>query len=161
MSDLPSTITHPEAFRRSIAPDFDGVFNWEWMRGIYPRKVMPMDFDGVVELNGWFFIFETKDPGKAVPEGQKYTFKRLPEMCIVFYIEGKELPKRMAVMHKGKWVSPGWYSGLDHCRAALIEWTQWIETNPFPGLDSVVPNKLKLTTITESASAYWKSKGWG
>ena len=159
MSSLPPTITNPEAFLRSPAAGFDGIFNWEWVRGVFPRGIMPMDFDGVVELAGWFLTFESKDKGKKVPTGQALTLKRLPEMFVVFFIEGKQEPDRMRVMHNGEWVSR-WFVGLDHCRAALVGFGRWMQNNPFPKLDSVQSNKVQIGTLTDSANAYWVSKGW-
>ena len=95
---LPSTIHSPAAFNRSPAAGADGVFNWNWTKGCFDKldKIGPMDFDGVVERNGQFLVFETKDAGKAIPRGQFITLIQAHALgCFtIMLVEGKEAPER-------------------------------------------------------------------
>ena len=65
-------IVRPEAFAQSPSADFDGVFDWDFLRPAFAgTKIMPMDFDCVVERGGKFLCFETKNKGVEVPNGQR------------------------------------------------------------------------------------------
>jgi len=64
-------------FQSNPPAQFDGVFNWDFLKGAFGPRIEPMDFDGVVERNGYFLIFETKTPGTLVPDGQTITFENL------------------------------------------------------------------------------------
>jgi len=99
--NYPSTILHPDAFTKSqwhiVCPycerviGFDGIFDWRWvMQAIgYDKgktRIMPMDFDGVIERHCHFLIFETKDVGKEISQAQQWTLKRLRKaksICIM------------------------------------------------------------------------------
>lgn len=70
-------IHSPERFRQAQPANFDGVFEWDFLSGCFPRGIMPMDFDAVVEIGGHFLVFETKEPGKKVDIGQAQAFKKL------------------------------------------------------------------------------------
>lgn len=50
-----------------------------------------MDFDGVVEINGNFIVFETKAEDVPVPQGQVRTFKALLRnpAWTIFLVNGK------------------------------------------------------------------------
>jgi hypothetical protein len=88
-------ILYPQAFKRSLPAGFDGVFDWDFLRGCFPRGIMPMDFDGVVEINSRWLIFETKDVGKDIPAGQLQALRRLfkfQSFTLVF-LWGKSSPE--------------------------------------------------------------------
>ena len=130
---LPDTIKNPEAFMRSITPiecpgcklvfPFDGPFNWKWLTGCFsPLDILPMDFDGVVERNGHYAIFETKDSGAEIPRGQRITLDqlRVARTFTVFAIWGKEMPEQCSVIgmdgiHES-------VEGVDKIRAKVAEW---------------------------------------
>jgi len=76
-SPLPNTIIFPEAFQKSLPPGFDGIFDWGFLRGVFGKTITPMDFDGVVERHGHYLVFETKDEGKEIPQGQLLTLNNL------------------------------------------------------------------------------------
>jgi hypothetical protein len=68
---LPATIIYPKAFEREKSANFDGVFDWTWLCGIFPRaKIKPMDVDASVEINNWFLNFETKAYGRKIDDAQ-------------------------------------------------------------------------------------------
>lgn len=93
MRDRPSTIKHPRGFAESAPPGFDGVFDWSWTLDAFAgTKIQPMDIDAIVERNGQFLIFETKDEGVQIPRGQMITLERLHQIrCVsLFLVWGKE-----------------------------------------------------------------------
>lgn len=74
------TVNYPAAFNRSPSAGFDGVFDWDFLKPAFsPTKIMPMDFDGVVERGGRFLCFETKSGIVPIPQGQVLTLKALVE----------------------------------------------------------------------------------
>jgi len=74
---LPDTVYNEELFIKSLPAQYDGFFDWSFMRGLFPRGIMPMDVDGMVELGGKFIIFETKAPMAMIPDGQRFTQQAL------------------------------------------------------------------------------------
>jgi hypothetical protein len=94
-------IHSPENFKADPPAGFDGQFDWDvfkengcWGNG----KINLMDFDGVVERNNHFIVFETKDEGKGVSEGQRMTLDSLrrARSFTVAYLWPKSPPfKRM------------------------------------------------------------------
>lgn len=52
---------------------------------------MPMDWDGVVEVNNRFLVFETKQPGAPIPRGQEMALwgAVLTGYFTVFIVYGK------------------------------------------------------------------------
>lgn len=77
MQKLPDTIYNEELFIKSLPAQYDGFFDWSFMRGTFPRNIMPMDVDGMVEINNQFIIFETKGKFAMIPDGQRYTQQAL------------------------------------------------------------------------------------
>lgn len=74
------TVTYPDAFHRSPAAGFDGVFDWDFLIPAFEGTgIQPMDFDGVVERNGQFLVFETKEGNKPIPFGQQLALERAVE----------------------------------------------------------------------------------
>lgn len=102
-------IYSPENFNANLPAGFDGQFDWDifkesgcWGNG----KINLMDFDGVVERNNHFIVFETKDDGKSVSTGQKITLDslRFAKTFTVVYLWPKYPPfKKMEIQfHNGK-----------------------------------------------------------
>jgi hypothetical protein len=93
-------IRNPDNFATWLPALFDGQFHWDFLfpafrvpfadgRGM-SDKFQPMDFDSVVERNGRILIFETKDPGKAIPKGQAITLGAAWIMgATIFHVCGK------------------------------------------------------------------------
>ena len=75
--NLPSTIYNQELFIKSLPAQYDGFFDWSFMTGTFPRGIMPMDVDGMVEMHCQFIIFETKALMAMIPDGQRYTQQAL------------------------------------------------------------------------------------
>ena len=100
-NDLPSSIKYPETFIRTLPPGSDGVFDWSWSSGATKgTNISPMDLDGIIEKNGNFIIFETKNPGVPVALGQRITLTRLYENLntTVVIIQGKIIPEMIKTM---------------------------------------------------------------
>jgi len=68
-------IEHPNTFNLMRPAQFDGVFNWDFLDGVFPRKIKPLVFDAVIEVNGYILIFETKTSNSTIPKGQLYTLE--------------------------------------------------------------------------------------
>lgn len=115
MSDLPKTILHPETFRKSqwsiVCPHcnsligFDGVFDWGWVidgiRAVDPAsRILPTDFDGVVERHSHYLIFETKDNGVPITKGQGWALERLriARSFTVMKVWGKRNPEKITMV---------------------------------------------------------------
>jgi hypothetical protein len=124
-------IHHARAFYRDPAAGFDGLFLWDWLHGAFGPKIMPMDFDGVVERGGFFLVFETKDPGVPVPRGQVFTLDRLTDdykWTVIFCAKRPKdidgwivLTRDGRTQHRGdardlwRWCA-GWYARVNSCR---------------------------------------------
>lgn len=71
---------------------FDGQFHWDFLKpAFYGTKVMPMDFDAVIERYSSCLIFETKDNGKNISLGQSLTLTnqwKRPDTTII-HVQGK------------------------------------------------------------------------
>jgi len=124
------TIKYPNRFAEARPAGYDGLFDWDFLRGCFPRGIMPMDFDGVVELGGQFLVFETKQPGKQPEEGQILCFKALLEISnfTIFMLYGKT-PKtitRLIVYHlkKREDINP---ATKDDVISETIKWAEGIE----------------------------------
>lgn len=71
-------IQHPDAFNQSKPANYDGLFDWDFLRSAFePTKIEPTDIDAVVERCGNFLCFETKAPGVEIPMGQAMALERL------------------------------------------------------------------------------------
>lgn len=51
--------------------------SWDWMRGCFPRGIMPTDVDGMVEIRGSVLFIEQKRPGASLSNGQRIALKTL------------------------------------------------------------------------------------
>jgi hypothetical protein len=125
------------AFEGSLPAGFDGEFNWDWMRNLFPRGIMPMDFDGVIEIGGHFGVFETKDYGVPIPKGQYHTLSRLGAEWYVFFIEGKDSPLTLRKMNRGRWrLDRKWvasieeaqvWEGVEDISQEIARWAKWAD----------------------------------
>ena len=80
-----------QLFEASLPAGFDGLWDFDVLEGCFPKGVSPMDFDGVLEHNGQFLIFETKMPGAEMPRGQQRCFEALLKKggFTIFFVGGK------------------------------------------------------------------------
>jgi len=88
---------------------YDGRFEWDWIFECFPRGIMPMDFDAVVEINGHFLIIETKMPDAKVPVGQFRCLSQLhkAKSFVVVILWGKDKPEYFEYIRRnGEYKSP-------------------------------------------------------
>lgn len=124
---LPSTIKHPDTFRRAAPAGFDGVFDWSWTQGCFgDTRITPMDVDGIVERRGQFLIFETKDVGVQIPQGQLFTLQRLHRMgaFTVMIIHGKQTPEICHCWYPSSEIKTTLH-GVDAARDFVARWYRW------------------------------------
>lgn len=63
-------ILYPDRFAKAAPAQFDGKFEWDFLFPAFTRGIQPMDWDGVVECNNRFLVFETKSEGVSISRGQ-------------------------------------------------------------------------------------------
>ena len=83
-------------FERWLPAAFDGEFDWDFLALAFKgTKIMPMDFDAVIERMGHFLIFETKSKGKSIDVGQSITLTTAWKQkgFSVIHVEGKTAPE--------------------------------------------------------------------
>jgi len=136
----PVTVKHPDTFYQSqwhiVCPHcgeevgFDGVFDWGWLieaiRNVDPKsRIMPMDFDGVVERHGHYLVLETKDTGVPIPNGQLITLAGLqsPKDFTVMKIWGKTDPETIELTTRQGKVFTG--RGIKTAIKWVEKWFKW------------------------------------
>lgn len=78
MNDLPSTIKYPGAFKASLPAGHNGIFDWSFLSPVFEgTKIEPMDIDAMVERHRKILLFETKEPGRQIPQGQVIALEAL------------------------------------------------------------------------------------
>jgi hypothetical protein len=123
----PSTIYNPEKFQQKLPAGYDGAFDWTWTAGCFGNtKIEPMDFDGVVERCGNFLLFETKEAGKEIPEGQRITLETAFNTGVftIICVWGKRSPEVIEVWHPEITARPR-YNGVDAARRVVSRWFEW------------------------------------
>ncbi len=89
-------IQHPKRFQEAAPAGFDGVFEWDFLKPAWrPTKIEPMDFDAVIERRMQFLVFETKDDGVPIKDGQRITLESLVRtgFFTVILLRGKTAAK--------------------------------------------------------------------
>jgi hypothetical protein len=69
------TIYRKDQFGLWLPADFDGVFEWDFLDGAFGPSIRPMDHDCVIERNGQFLVFETKQSGATLKTGPRIAFE--------------------------------------------------------------------------------------
>src|SRR3990167_4021830 len=121
-------IRYQDNFNNSVGRDFDGVFEWDYLDGIFPRGIMPMDWDGVVEINKKFLVFETKDVGIEVPKGQLWALQRATMVgpFFVIIIWGKKIPESYQLIVKGE-IRDVQECNEEDIKTLCRKWVEWAE----------------------------------
>jgi len=71
-------IKYRRRFWEARPANFDGVFDWDFLLPAFAgTKIQPTDIDGMVERYGRILLFETKNPDKDIPLGQRIAFETL------------------------------------------------------------------------------------
>jgi len=96
-----------DRFNQWLPALFDGEFDWDFLKPAFNgTKIMPMDFDAVVERRGHILIFETKAPGTDVSVGQRITLTtEWKRGASIIHLEGKtpETIVRSAIYWEGSY----------------------------------------------------------
>ena len=151
--NLPATIKHQNGFLHSPAAGYDGVFDWSWTQGCFGTgRITPMDFDGVVERKGNFILFETKNLGVPIPQGQMYTLEAAHRLgCFtIFFIHGKTEPESANIWYPGKRLRET-HEGVDAIKNQVSAWYAYAEKNPKNGIDVSFLNKRVKRLEDENA----------
>lgn len=65
-------------FEQWLPALFDGEFDWDFLLPAFNgTKITPMDVDCCIERKSHFLMFETKDDGQAIAQGQRITLTNL------------------------------------------------------------------------------------
>lgn len=128
-------IRNPAEFLKSKMPVV-----YDWLKGAFPRGILPTDIDGEVEINGRFLRFEFKHESRlrngCVPKGQAMYFKRLTEVSptTVFFIgfdqEGD--PTCVQIYGAGGKVQPLKEVTKQNIRKLCQQWSEWAEKQTRP-----------------------------
>ena len=152
--NLPATIKHKNGFLHSPAAGYDGVFDWSWTQGCFGSgRITPMDFDGVVERKGNFILFETKNLGVPIPQGQMYTLEAAHRLgCFtIFLIHGKTEPESAQIWYPGVGRREV-HEGVETIKSKVSAWYAYAEKNPKRGVDVSFINKRVEQLGDENAS---------
>jgi hypothetical protein len=109
----------------------DGCFidtlpNWDWMKGCFPRGIMPTDVDGMVEINGHTLFIEQKRSGASLDGGQRLAFRRLTEdpRITVLFLRATESAEHYECLIYDVDEPAGWQRwSVDFIRAWLQNWS--------------------------------------
>lgn len=104
--------------------------SWDWMRGCFPRGIMPTDIDGMVEINGQILFIEQKRCGVSLSGGQSAAFKSLAKNpnVTVWFIRPTIDPQVFECLVKDGSSSTGWRrQNLAQMRAFLNAWSEAAE----------------------------------
>lgn len=151
---LPATIKHQQGFLHSPAAGYDGVFDWSWTQGCFGKgRITPMDFDGVVERKGNFILFETKNLGVPIPDGQMYTLKAAHRLgCFtIFLIHGKTEPESAQIWYPGV-DKREVHEGVEAIKSKVSAWYSYAEKNQKNGIDVSFLNRRVSQLTDENTS---------
>lgn len=80
-------ILNLESFTDALPAGYDGIFDWDYLLPAWSGTgCRPMDVDAMIERGGAFLLFETKAPGKDIPEGQAralWALAQLPGVTVI------------------------------------------------------------------------------
>ena len=103
-------IRNPDKYLASKVPT-----TYSYLRGIFPRQILPTDVDGEIELNGNYLRLEFKEQdlirSSNMPTGQKLAFCRLVrDKQFTLFLIGHDNLGAIKVM---RWVMPGKNNNLE------------------------------------------------
>lgn len=115
-------IKHQRRFESWSPAGYDGLFDWDFLLpALEGTRCQPMDFDCVIERRGRFLVFETKIPGKEVPQGQQITLDaalKTGNFCVML-LEGKT----PATIQAATWCDP--FQTLETGERFICDW-RWV-----------------------------------
>jgi hypothetical protein len=137
------TVRNWKAWEKCPPANADCHWDWGKLKGAFGGKIMPTDWDGVVERHGRFLVFETKIGDAPIPTGQRIALRAAVDtgfftVCVL-WIDGNS-PRKMQIITKG---SAGEIDNItfdivyDFCR----DWYEWADGF---GRDCKLPQKTPL-----------------
>lgn len=125
-------IKSPERFILSKMPQVYG-----WLKGAFPRGILPTDVDGEVELNGYFLRLEFKHDDALrngrVPRGQMMCFQRLAKTgyftIMLIGVNQFGEPSCFEMWHRDK-ISKLEETTSHLLRARCAAWAKWADGQP-------------------------------
>ena len=127
-------IIYPERFQEAQPAGFDGLFEWDFLKEAFvPTKIEPMDLDAIVERRMRFLVFETKDEGVPIPQGQRITLESLVRtgFFTVIVTRGKTVQsingwEAWYLGNKSMSVKKKWHDGNSNALTDFVRrWFQW------------------------------------
>lgn len=153
-------------FNENLPAGYDGHFEWDCFKenGCFGNtKIEPMDFDGVVERKYHYLVFETKDDGKDVPQGQQITLDHLraPKSFTIMKLWPKSPPfTRLEVTHHNGKVEE--FFNHDQIIEKIKAWYYWADGSkqPIPCRNGCISPVYKdgLCQTCYDAEQGWESK---
>jgi hypothetical protein len=135
-------ILYPHAFYESLPAQFDGVFHWDYIDEVLQpiRGIRCADVDALVEINGMFLSIETRNPGKAIPLGQRLRTDALLRTGLVTHLDiwGKEIPVQWQWRQpypRGDSDTQSDDDGRARIAASVSKWAHWANQVPPPARD--------------------------
>lgn len=108
--------------------------NLEWMRGCFPRGIMPSDIDGFVELNGHVLFIEQKRAGGCLSGGQARAIRRLaqlPDAAVLLIRETDDPDVYECIYRDGETSPSGWQRyTVQQLQTWLSTWARAAEQVP-------------------------------
>lgn len=111
-----------------------------------------MDFDGVVERKNNFIIFETKNIGVPVQDGQLRTLRAQHARgdSTIVIIHGKLEPEEIEVWFPPQVTDkPRTYKGIDAAKKIVRCWYVWANKNPRQRIDYTLLQRRVVSLIEE------------
>ena len=111
---------------------------YSWLKGCFPRGILPTDIDGEVEINGHFLRLEFKHADLlrdgAIPKGQLSAFEALLKLRhFTIFLIGQNDGGEPVCMHI--WHHDGTRKEKDPCDRTYVQqrcrsWAEWAEKQP-------------------------------
>ena len=125
-----SGIRRPDIYLKSITGKL-----WGWLKGCFPRGILPMDVDGEVEINGFFLRLEKKHANcirnKIMPNGQRRCIEGLlntGKFTILLIGENdNEQPVCYQIWKRKEGKSPVFDCDQDDIRRFCGKWAEWAD----------------------------------
>lgn len=112
---------------------------YDWLKGAFPRGILPTDIDGEVELNAYFLRFEFKAEDRLrngeIPRGQDIAFRTITDVApFTVFVIGNDIngePTCMQTYYAGK-LGPLQEITKEGIRERVIAWVAFVQSKPRP-----------------------------
>lgn len=111
-----------------------GLRDYRWVSKFLPGRVAPTDLDGVLERAGNYLVMEYKQPGVALPMGQRILLRRLVKKgSFDVWVCWGDSSEDDAIVEWGKMDARGELVDIVTCTAAELgaAVVQWWEDHEF------------------------------